>query len=115
MRGFRIAEACVLIFASGCSTDFVPMPCSTDTDCTGGSVCELRDSQPVCVRAEDAPIIIGSSSPVSGVNQALGTGMKLGITLALDEQNAKGGIRGRQLQLNFRDDGYDPPEAEAAA
>jgi ABC-type branched-subunit amino acid transport system substrate-binding protein len=115
MRGFLIAQALLLTVSSGCSTDFVPMPCSTDNDCAGGSVCEVRESQPVCVRAEDAPILIGSSSPVSGVNQALGTGMKLGITLALDEQNAKGGIRGRQLQLNFRDDGYDPPQAEAAA
>src|SRR5262245_26596135 len=115
MRGFRIAKPLLLVAASACSTTFEPMPCATDTDCATGSVCELRDSLPVCVHVEDASIYIGSSSPVSGVNQALGTGMKLGITLALDEQNAKGGIRGRNLVLNFKDDGYDPPIAELAA
>ncbi len=39
--------------------------------------------------------------------------MKAGIELAMDEQNAAGGIRGRQLQLKFLDDAYDPLTAEA--
>jgi ABC-type branched-subunit amino acid transport system substrate-binding protein len=107
--------ATALVSATACSTSFSPKPCSVDGDCGTGLVCELRDAKPVCVRAEDATIVIGSSSPISGTNQALGTGMKLGITLALDEQNAKGGVRGRQLSLDFRDDAYDPPAAEAAA
>jgi ABC-type branched-subunit amino acid transport system substrate-binding protein len=100
---------------AACSTTFTPQPCSIDTDCGDGSVCELRDQQPVCVRAEDAPLIIGQSAPVTGNNQALGTGMKLGIELAFAEKNAAGGIRGRQLQLDFRDDAYVPDLAEAAA
>jgi ABC-type branched-subunit amino acid transport system substrate-binding protein len=78
-------------------------------------VCELRDQQPVCVHAADAPLVIGESAPVTGTNQALGTGMKLGIELAFAEKNAAGGIRGRQLQLDFRDDAYVPDLAEAAA
>src|SRR5688500_14454774 len=41
--------------------------------------------------------------------------MKLGLELAFNEQNAKGGIRGRQLVLEFRDDAYEPVNAEAAA
>jgi ABC-type branched-subunit amino acid transport system substrate-binding protein len=69
----------------------------------------------VCVAAEDAPLKIGHHSALSGTNQALGTNMKLGIELAFDEQNKAGGIRGRQLVLEFRDDQYDPPSAEAAA
>ena len=79
------------------------------------SVCELRDNAPVCVHASDAPIVIGESAPISGTNQELGTDMKLGVELALTEQNMAGGIRGRQLTLDFRDDAYDPPTAEAAA
>ncbi|MBV8762975.1 MAG: ABC transporter substrate-binding protein [Deltaproteobacteria bacterium] len=59
--------------------------------------------------------MIGESAPISGTNQALGTGMKLGIELAFDEQNAKGGIRGRMLQLDFRDDAYQPMLAEQNA
>ena len=110
MRWMFFATALV-----GCSTDFAPRPCAADGDCAGGTVCELRDQAPVCVHAEDAPLVIGESAPVSGTNQALGTGMKLGIELAFDEQNAAGGIRGRKLVLDFRDDAYDPPTAEAAA
>ncbi|MEO6773802.1 MAG: ABC transporter substrate-binding protein [Kofleriaceae bacterium] len=106
---------CIALIISGCSTDFAPKPCALDEDCASGDVCELRDTTPVCVKAADAPITIGQSAPVSGTNQQLGTDMKLGVELALDEQNAAGGIRGRQLVLNFRDDAYDPPTAEQAA
>ncbi|HUS28266.1 MAG TPA: ABC transporter substrate-binding protein [Kofleriaceae bacterium] len=69
----------------------------------------------MCVAAEDAPLRIGHHSALSGTNQALGTNMKLGIELAFDEANKAGGIRGRQLQLEFRDDQYDPASAESAA
>jgi len=98
-----------------CSATFSPRTCSLDGDCGTGDVCELRDSTPVCVHAEDAPITIGQSAPISGTNQALGTSMKSGVELAFDEQNANVGIRGRQLVLDFRDDEYDPPTAEMAA
>jgi ABC-type branched-subunit amino acid transport system substrate-binding protein len=91
------------------------MPCSVDTDCGNGLVCERVQQSNVCVRAADAPIVVGQSAPISGTNQALGTQMKLGIELAFNEQNAMGGVRGRPLVLNFRDDAYDPPAAEAAA
>ncbi|HTL37314.1 MAG TPA: ABC transporter substrate-binding protein [Kofleriaceae bacterium] len=103
------------IILAGCSTEFTPQPCAVDGDCGTGLVCELRDQNPVCVAAEDAPIKIGHHSALSGTNQALGTNMKLGIELAFDEINAAGGIRGRQVQLEFRDDQYDPTSAEAAA
>src|SRR5512146_2904450 len=105
----------IAIILSACSTDFSPRTCAVDGDCGTGSVCELRDSAPVCVHAEDAPLVIGQSAPISGTNQALGTAMKLGIELAFKEANDAGGIRGRQLVLDFRDDAYDPPTAEMAA
>ena len=103
-----------MLFAA-CSTEFTPQPCAVDNDCGTGLVCELRDQQPVCVAATDAPLVIGHHSALSGTNQALGTNMKLGIELAFDEANQAGGIRGRQLQLEFRDDAYDPATAEADA
>ena len=105
---------CITIPA--CSSSFTPTPCTTDSDCADTSyVCEIRQSSPVCVLATDAPILIGQSAPYSGTNQALGIGMKLGAQLAIDEQNAKGGIRGRMIQLVARDDGYDPIQAEGNA
>lgn len=110
----RVPFACALLLA-GCSTDFVPQTCAVDNDCGAGLVCETQGTANVCVHAADAPLIIGESAPVSGTNQALGTGMKLGIELAFDEQNAMGGVRGRQLQLDFRDDAYQPNLAETNA
>jgi ABC-type branched-subunit amino acid transport system substrate-binding protein len=67
------------------------------------------------VHAEDAPLVIGHHSALSGTNQQLGVNMKLGIDLAFKEKNEAGGIRGRQLVLEFRDDAYDPASAEMAA
>jgi len=106
---------CFVFALAGCSTTFSPQPCAVDGDCDSGSVCEMRQNVPVCVPVDDAPLLIGSSSAISGTNQALGTGMKLGIDLAFAEQNALGGVRGRKLQLVFRDDAYDPELAEKAA
>lgn len=115
LANVRLTVACMSLLFAGCSTDFSSQPCAIDSDCGTASVCELRDQAPVCVSAADAPLIIGESAPVSGTNQALGTGMKLGIELAFKEKNANGGVRGRMLQLDFRDDAYDPALAEAAA
>ncbi|HUS28465.1 MAG TPA: ABC transporter substrate-binding protein [Kofleriaceae bacterium] len=104
-----------LSVVAGCATEFTPKPCALDSECGNGAVCEMRGSDPVCVYTDDAPIVVGQSAPISGTNQALGTAMKLGIEIAFDEQNAAGGIRGRKLQLSFRDDAYQPNLAEAAA
>ncbi len=110
-----VAGLAELAGLAGCSTSFEPQPCAVDDDCGSGLVCELRDSAPVCVSADDAAIVIGQSAPVSGTNQALGTEMKRGIELAIAETNAAGGIRGRTIRLEFRDDAYQPELAEAAA
>jgi ABC-type branched-subunit amino acid transport system substrate-binding protein len=112
MTGFRTVLLLLLVADAACSTEFSPQPCSADGDCGNGLVCEIRDREQTCVHAEDATLRIGQSAPQSGANQALGTNMKLGIDLAFNEQNAKGGIRGRMLDLVSRDDGYSPDLAE---
>ncbi|HTU57083.1 MAG TPA: ABC transporter substrate-binding protein, partial [Polyangiales bacterium] len=78
-------------------------------------MCEIRSSQPVCVAADQAPIVIGQSAPITGTNQELGTEAKRGVELAFKEKNEAGGVRGRALRLEFRDDGYQPELAEEAA
>jgi hypothetical protein len=114
--GVSIRSLCLGVLAiSGCSSTFTPQLCTLDEDCGDELVCAIRDREPVCVRPEDDPLVIGMSAPISGVNQALGTGMKLGIQLAFDEQNSAGGIRGREVKLEFRDDAYVPASAEANA
>ena len=110
-RLFQVLAASLPLLA-GCSSSFTPVTCAVDGDCGDNLVCGLQDGQAVCLAPADAPLHIGMSAPVSGPSQALGTEMKLGISLAFDEQNAAGGVRGRKLVLDFRDDAYQPALAE---
>jgi branched-chain amino acid transport system substrate-binding protein len=116
MRGRWLAAvgASGVALAASCSPNFTAKTCATDSDC-GALVCEMSGGQAACVSPESASIHVGMSAPISGPNQELGTDMKLGVTLAFDAQNAAGGIRGRQLVLDFRDDQYEPDLAEQAA
>lgn len=116
MEGLRSYTAAVLCMAAGaCSTSFHPSTCEVDPDCGPDFVCERRGGEAVCVDPAEAPIVLGQSAPATGNNQALGIGMRTGIELAMDAVNESGGVRGRQIQLVFRDDGYDPIQAEANA
>ncbi len=107
--------ATLLVDVTACSPTFEPKACNADSDCGGELVCVSRDTKNICVAAKDAPIRIGQSAPSSGPSQDLGLEMKRGIQLAFDSQNAQGGIRGRQLVLDFRDDQYTPDIAESNA
>jgi branched-chain amino acid transport system substrate-binding protein len=53
-------------------------------------------------------VVFGQAAALSGPSSALGAKMRQGILAAFAEVNAKGGVRGRTLQLVSRDDGYDP-------
>jgi branched-chain amino acid transport system substrate-binding protein len=114
IAALRTTQLCILISSVACSTDFTAQPCSIDSDCGADLVCEERDQQAMCVAPDSIVLSIGQSAPRSGPNQALGTEMKLGIDLAFNEKNHAGGIRGRRLELEYRDDGYQPDLAEAA-
>jgi branched-chain amino acid transport system substrate-binding protein len=113
-----LASACAVLIGAahgGCSPTFEPKSCETDTDCGGDLACVARDNKNICIAAADAPIRIGQSAAASGPSQDLGLEMKRGIQLAFDAQNTEGGIRGRRLVLDFRDDQYTPDIAEANA
>jgi branched-chain amino acid transport system substrate-binding protein len=64
------------------------------------------------VNANDAsvvqPILLGSSTAITGPAQGLGQGMTAGIQAAIDEANREGGAQGRPIHLIVRDDGYEP-------
>ena len=100
---------------ASCSPTFHAKACKSDDDCGGGLVCGQRADQAACVAGADDPLRIGMSAPLTGPSQELGTEMKKGISLAFDAQNAAGGIRGRKIELDFRDDQYQPATAETAA
>lgn len=69
----------------------------------------------MCVEPTSAPLRIGMSAPLTGPSQSLGMEMKRGLLLAFDERNAAGGVHGRPLVLDVRDDQYQPDLAEASA
>ena len=56
-------------------------------------------------------VLFGQSAAFSGPAQELGKNMRLGILAAFQEANRRGGVHGRQLELVYRDDAYEPEAA----
>lgn len=61
------------------------------------------------------PLVIGEINPLTGALALQGTSVHQGIALAVEEQNARGGIDGRSVSLLLRDDEGRPERAIAAA
>jgi len=53
-------------------------------------------------------IVLGHSGALSGPLQDLGTEVLRGAQLYFDALNARGGVHGRSVKLQPKDDGYDP-------
>ncbi len=64
-------------------------------------------------RAQD--ITIGVASPFTGPNASFGEQLKRGAQAAVDDINAKGGVLGRKLKIEFGDDASDPRQGVAVA
>ena len=56
----------------------------------------------------DTTVAFGQVAVLDGPAAALGQGMREGILAAFAEANARGGVHGRTLTLDSRDDGYEP-------
>jgi len=65
--------------------------------------------------ATGEPVTIGVSGPLTGQNAQYGAQWKKGFDLALDEVNARGGVKGRPLQYVFEDSQADPRQTVAIA
>ncbi|HEX9115182.1 MAG TPA: ABC transporter substrate-binding protein [Anaerolineae bacterium] len=57
------------------------------------------------------PIKVALIGPQSGTNAVLGEWTKKAVTLAIEEKNAAGGIKGRPIQLVVYDDEADPTKS----
>lgn len=57
---------------------------------------------------QQRPIVLGSSSALTGPTSQLGLRLNQGAKLYFDEVNAHGGIHGRLVKLVALDDGYEP-------
>jgi branched-chain amino acid transport system substrate-binding protein len=60
---------------------------------------------------QDRPIIIGSSIPLTGGVATFGQHSRWGAELAIAEANAKGGVLGRKIEIDFQDNRCNPAEA----
>ncbi len=60
-------------------------------------------------------LVVGSLQDLSGPISALGAHFRNGTQMRFDEENAKGGVHGRQLRLIVEDTAYDPKKAVLAA
>jgi branched-chain amino acid transport system substrate-binding protein len=65
--------------------------------------------------ASNEPIVIGVSGPLTGPNAQYGAAWKKGFDLAIEEINAKGGVRGRKLAYEFEDTQADPKQTVIVA
>src|SRR5262249_59486897 len=59
-------------------------------------------------------ITFGQAAALSGPAGALGQGMKIGMEAAFAEANKAGGVRGRKVELESGDDGYEPTRSVEA-
>jgi hypothetical protein len=85
--------------------------CATDSDCGSGQICADQDGALACQGASEVPIRLGMSAPLQGPSAALGTEMRRGINAMLQDYNQNGGLHGRTVTLDARNDNYDPTTA----
>ena len=57
-----------------------------------------------------APIIIGASTPLTGPVSHYGQHARWGAEMAIAEANAKGGVNGRKIEIDFQDNRCNPAE-----
>ena len=62
-------------------------------------------------QSQEGPILIGSSIPLTGSVATFGQHSRWGAELAIAEANAKGGVLGRKLEMDFQDNRCNPAEA----
>jgi len=75
----------------------------------GAAVVALAFS--VLARAQEGPIMIGSSIPLTGGVATFGQHSRWGSELAMAEANARGGVLGRKVEIDFQDNRCNPAEA----
>lgn len=61
--------------------------------------------------AQQPPIVIGSSIPMTGGVSTFGQHSRWGSELAVEQANAAGGVLGRKVEMDFQDNRCNPAEA----
>src|ERR1700730_14794067 len=61
-------------------------------------------------QSQEGPILIGASIPLTGGVSTFGQHSRWGAEMAIDEANAKGGVLGRRIEIDFQDNRCNPAE-----
>lgn len=67
-----------------------------------------------CKKKADV-IRVGVAAPMTGDQSKLGTDFKNGVSLAVEEWNANGGVLGKKIEIIIGDDQHDPKQAVSIA
>ena len=65
---------------------------------------------PLCVSADLSPILLGQTAPLTGSKSEFALEMFFGLSTALQEISAAGGVHGRNLSLEALNDRSDPEQ-----
>jgi branched-chain amino acid transport system substrate-binding protein len=82
---------------------------------TGSAALAGASAFPAVVRAQPAPITLGTLTPLSGPGSAHGPSMRKAMEWVAEQINAAGGVSGRRIQLVSEDDQTNPETAARAA
>lgn len=111
----------LLLALIGCSPldlDSILWQCATPADCGSGFVCRNAICEPADRDGRNGVfadrVVIGLIAPIEAGPMA-GAELRDGLQAAFAAENAAGGIHARALDLDVRDDGYDPAAAAAHA
>jgi hypothetical protein len=82
--------------------------CTTNADCASGQTCQSFNGELACRGGDGEPIRIGMIGPMEGPSEDLGREMGRGIEAMLGRFNNAGGAYGRRVDLEKRNDNYNP-------
>lgn len=81
----------------------------------GVSACSSSSPSTPSASGASTPVVLGLLAPLSGAFADVGTNLRQGAQVAIDQINAEGGVLGgRQLKLNVKDTSKGPQQAAQA-
>ena len=105
--GFLLIVAAALVGCTSASDNQTETPTAAPTEAVVETATPAPVSNPSAGVYEER-IVFGQSAALDGPAQELGRNMRRGIKAAFQEQNEKGGVNGRLLELVSLDDRYEP-------
>lgn len=108
------------LLLSACGPAAIPteapaaQPTAAPTSAAAGATVAPAPTEPAQATC-DQQVKIGIIGSMSGTTASLGDYMKKGVTLAVEQKNAEGGVQGCQIQLVVYDDEADPTKSVGLA